>query len=189
MDSSNPAPKSASRRSDRGAASTSTPQPNPVEKKAPETNKVQKNRTSARTAFALTVGLAARQRETKFFNELFNENVGPEPVTIVNKIRGNYDLNPTGAPTKVKAVGRASKRVLGETGGRYKKNFAHHRHNFLLSHKDANRYDNAAANPSVSQEKICLTCCKFMSSMKCGGCLSPLCEKGCYILHREQCGT
>ena len=162
---------------------------------------------SARTAFALTVGLAARQRESKFFNELFNENIGPEPVTILNKIRGNYDLNPTGAPTKVKAgellyvvtyfiyyfiyevlVGRASKRVLGEAGGRYKKNFAHHRHNFLLNHKDANRYDSAAANSSVSQERICLTCFRFTSSMKCGSCLSPVCEKGCYILHREQCG-
>ena len=52
MEATNPVPKSSSRRSDRGVPSTSTvQQQNVVDKKAPETNKPQKNRTSSRFSY------------------------------------------------------------------------------------------------------------------------------------------
>ena len=58
MEAANPAPKSTSRRSDRGVQSTGTvQQQNVVDKKAPETNKPQKSRTSGRFPYmnSLTV--------------------------------------------------------------------------------------------------------------------------------------
>uniref|UniRef100_A0AC34Q3W6 HIT-type domain-containing protein n=1 Tax=Panagrolaimus sp. JU765 TaxID=591449 RepID=A0AC34Q3W6_9BILA len=171
----------------------STPSSNPRpddEDKTVNVAKNPKNRSSGRTTFAITVKLAARQRETKFQSEIFSENMMNEPATLQHKMKANFELNPSDSPIRVKAVGRASKRVLGEAGGRYKKNFAHHRHNFLLNNQDptiANVYDNAASDRCLNGAKICLTCCIALSTMKCSCCLAPLCGKLCHNAHKELC--
>uniref|UniRef100_A0AC35GS16 HIT-type domain-containing protein n=1 Tax=Panagrolaimus sp. PS1159 TaxID=55785 RepID=A0AC35GS16_9BILA len=137
---------------------------------------------SARNESGIKAEEVAKFRQINFQRTLDSDNLFEDPSKKSNIKTPDFGLK----EEKIKPVGRASKRALGATDARYRKNFEQRRHEFLVKNpNEGYMYDIVTApSPNTRTIKLCETCW-MASTLKCAVCNAFLCQKKCYETHKD----